>query len=180
VRQRVIPFLICCLYGMNPDPADAAQNLPPFAVDPGLLGGTPSAPGAATSPAAAPAARDTGRAQQPSAEPAAPAATHAQEPAARPTGEPDPFPAPKLKSGGVFPPLLTGAGGRPPVFFTADKLTGQGENETVAEGAVEVRKEGVTLTADKLTYWQIEDEAEAEGNVRIVRGGDTVTGPRRA
>lgn len=171
MRQRVIPFLICCLYGVNPGLADAAQNLPPFAVDPGLLGGAPSGP------AAAPAARDAGRAKQPSAAPVAPSATDAPEPAAA-TAEPDPFPAPKLKSGGMFPPLVPGAGGRPPVFFTADKLTGQGENETIAEGAVEVRKEGVTLTADKLTYWQIEDEAEAEGNVKIVRGGDTVTGPK--
>ncbi|HNB80399.1 MAG TPA: hypothetical protein PLT94_17885, partial [Rhodocyclaceae bacterium] len=161
MRQRVIPFLICCLYGVNPGLADAAQNLPPFAVDPGLLGGAPSGP------AAAPAARDAGRAKQPSAAPVAPSATDAPEPAAA-TAEPDPFPAPKLKSGGMFPPLVPGAGGRPPVFFTADKLTGQGENETIAEGAVEVRKEGVTLTADKLTYWQIEDEAEAEGNVKIV------------
>ena len=105
-------------------------------------------------------------------------AKSAPVPEAPSASETDPFPAPKLPISGMFPPFLTGADGRPPVFFSADKITGRSENETVAEGAVEVRKQDVTLTADKLTYWQLEDEAEAEGHVKIVRGGDTISGPK--
>lgn len=226
MRLRVIPVLIFGIFGANPLWVAAAQNLPPLAVDPALLGGSVAAPAPTPDPVPAPApAVAPAPPAAPSAEPAAPArlvppallppentkrkagatppappasavrAQPAPAPAAAPAADsksppaapvdaapaaadPDPFPAPKLPISGVFPPLLAGADGQPPVFFSADKITGRSENETVAEGSVEVRKKDVTLTADKLTYWQLEDEAEAEGRVKIVRGGDTVTGPK--
>lgn len=174
MRQRVIPVLICCLYGAHSDLAGAAQNLPPLSVDPALLGGPPAAPKA---PAAEePAAKPPTTTVTPPAEPPAADTSVPQAPAE--AAGPEPFPPPKLPREGVFPPLLPSADGKPPVFFSADKITGQGENQTIAEGSVEVRKEDITLTADKLTYWQLEDEAEAEGNVKIVRGGDSVSGPK--
>lgn len=41
-----------------------------------------------------------------------------------------------------------------------------------------MRKIGTVLNADQLTYWPIDDEVEAQGNVRLQQGEDVVTGPR--
>ena len=41
-----------------------------------------------------------------------------------------------------------------------------------------MRKIGTVVNADRLTYWPIDDEVEAEGNVRLEQGDDLITGPK--
>lgn len=64
------------------------------------------------------------------------------------------------------------------VFITADRIGGRENIETVAEGNVELRRTGNTLTADRLTYWPVEDEMDAVGNVCLTKNADVITGPR--
>lgn len=190
MRLRIIPFLVFSLYGSGTPYSYAAQNMPPLAVDPALLGGARPMPapaeGAATStttPGAAPATSAAPAAKVPAAagtEPQSSGTVGASPPAEQSASpsEPSPFPPPRLSAQGDLKPLPLQGDKRVPIYFDADKLTGQGENETVAEGSVVVRRADTTLWADKLTYWQIEDEAEAEGNVKMTRGQDVVTGPK--
>ena len=64
-----------------------------------------------------------------------------------------------------------------PVFLTADRLYGDTETEMVAEGDAELRKRGMVLSAERLTYSPVEDEVTASGKVRIEQGGDVISGP---
>jgi len=41
-----------------------------------------------------------------------------------------------------------------------------------------LRKVGTVLNAERLTYWPIDDEVEAEGNVLLEQGEDRISGPR--
>lgn len=61
---------------------------------------------------------------------------------------------------------------------TADRIFGTRMQEMVADGDVELKRDGVVLTADRLTFRELADEIQADGNVRIVREGDVVSGPR--
>lgn len=65
-----------------------------------------------------------------------------------------------------------------PVYITADRLNGTTEQTIVAEGSVELQQRDITLTADKVTYWQLDEEAEAEGNVVLTRPDARITGPK--
>lgn len=65
-----------------------------------------------------------------------------------------------------------------PIYLVADRIDGRTEEEIVAEGKVDMVKANTTLNADKLTYWQVEDEVEAVGNVKLTRDFDVITGPK--
>ena len=65
-----------------------------------------------------------------------------------------------------------------PVFLSAHRMGGLVDREFVAEGDSELRKVGTVVNSDRLTYWPIDDEVEAEGNVRLEQGEDLVTGPK--
>jgi LPS-assembly protein len=60
---------------------------------------------------------------------------------------------------------------------TADRISGRNDVETIADGHAEFRRDGTTITADHLTYRHLEDEAEADGDVRMVRDEDRISGP---
>lgn len=66
----------------------------------------------------------------------------------------------------------------PPVFLSSHRMAGAVEREFVAEGDAELRKADTIVNADRLTYWPIEDEIEAEGGVRLAQGGDVIAGPK--
>lgn len=59
----------------------------------------------------------------------------------------------------------------------ADHIGGRNDVETVAEGHVKFRRDTTTITADHLIYRHLEDEAEADGSVRMMRDGDVISGP---
>ena len=65
-----------------------------------------------------------------------------------------------------------------PTFISALRMGGNVDREFNAEGDAELRKIGTVLTSDRLTYWPIDDEIEAEGNVRLEQGADVITGPK--
>ena len=65
-----------------------------------------------------------------------------------------------------------------PTFVDADQISGQNDNEMVAEGHVELRKADNVLTTDRLIYREKDDEVEAIGNVRLTQDDAVITGPR--
>ncbi len=65
-----------------------------------------------------------------------------------------------------------------PVFGSGDKLSGRTGHEATLEGDAEVRKAGTVVRADRLTYYEADDEVVAVGNVRIVRDGNVFAGPQ--
>lgn len=157
--------------------------LPPLRVDPALLGaGTPvrRAPGSAfaavPSPAATPGIHEhvaSDHATEPpqvAERPALPPTYSAHAAAGR-------LPAPRLKPSSAMGML--GATDEPrPNFLSADRMHGRNDVEMIAEGFAELRKPGMNLTSDKLTYWHLDDEVEALGNVRLERDQDVYTGPK--
>ena len=64
-----------------------------------------------------------------------------------------------------------------PLFLIADKMDGQADRLTIAEGNVELRKAGTLLFADRVTYRVIEDEVEAAGKVRLMQDGASIETP---
>ena len=65
-----------------------------------------------------------------------------------------------------------------PVFLSAHRMGGLVDREFIAEGDSELRKIGTVVNSDRLIYWPIDDEVEAEGNVRLEQGEDLMTGPK--
>jgi LPS-assembly protein len=88
------------------------------------------------------------------------------------------FPEPKLRGAAGVMPYLKRPGETLPTFIAADHIAGMNDVEVVADGNVELRKRNSILLSDRLTYWQLADEMEAEGNVRLSRDGDRVRGPK--
>jgi len=70
-----------------------------------------------------------------------------------------------------------GAGKGPPVVLEARRLSGQAGLDMLAEGDVELHRDGLVIRADRLSYDQPEDRAHAKGNVRIERAGAVYRGP---
>jgi LPS-assembly protein len=64
-----------------------------------------------------------------------------------------------------------------PVFLIADRLTGQNNVFADASGNVELRKHSVVIKADRLRYYAVENEAVANGDVRVLRDGNLFSGP---
>ncbi|PKO35052.1 MAG: LPS-assembly protein LptD [Betaproteobacteria bacterium HGW-Betaproteobacteria-7] len=83
-------------------------------------------------------------------------------------------PGPRANVGGVKP---QNKDDEHPLFLIADKMDGQADRLTIAEGDVELRKAGALLFADRVAYRVIEDEVEASGNVRLMQDGATVETP---
>ncbi|WP_298313146.1 lipid IV(A) palmitoyltransferase PagP, partial [Propionivibrio sp.] len=91
---------------------------------------------------------------------------------------PDPLPPLALRySKKMVPPPKESAVPRP-VFLSAYRMGGEVDREFSAEGEAELRKIGTVVNADRLTYWPIDDEVEAEGNARLEQGEDLITGPK--
>lgn len=64
-----------------------------------------------------------------------------------------------------------------PGFLLADQLEGQTDDQMVARGNVELRQSNSQIWSDQLTYWPLQDEVEAKGNVRFHQGGNRFYGP---
>jgi len=88
------------------------------------------------------------------------------------------LPEPDLSASSTLSPYSRQAGEELPTFVAADRISGRNDVELLAEGKVELRKRNSILNADRLIYRQLEDEVEADGNVRLSRDGDRISGPR--
>lgn len=90
----------------------------------------------------------------------------------------DRLPQPLLRPSDKMVPLSPDRNIPYPTFIAADRMSGKTDVEMIAEGDVELRKIGTAVNADRLTYWPVDDEVEAVGNVRLERDQETITGPR--
>ena len=63
-----------------------------------------------------------------------------------------------------------------PITVQAEKIEGRAATEIKLEGNVEFTKDQTRVTADNVTYRQIDEEIEATSQVRIQRFGDFYTG----
>jgi LPS-assembly protein len=70
-----------------------------------------------------------------------------------------------------------GAKASAPVTLEADQLEGVPGQNTTARGNVTLRKEGLSISADKLKYDEASESVEASGNVRFESKGDVMSGP---
>lgn len=59
----------------------------------------------------------------------------------------------------------------------AREIRGTPDQQTIAEGDAELRRNDLTINADQLTYDQRTGRARAQGNVKVQHSGDTFRGP---
>jgi LPS-assembly protein len=64
-----------------------------------------------------------------------------------------------------------------PIVVQARELRGRPDIETLAEGDAELRRGGLLIRADRLSYETAEDLALAKGNVQVRRDGNVYSGP---
>ena len=64
-----------------------------------------------------------------------------------------------------------------PLFLSGERVSGRADLETVLEGGAELRRGDIVIRADRLEYYQPDDQAKARGNVRINRAGNVYEGP---
>lgn len=201
--MKRIPLLLCLLSGS----AVAGEKMAPLYVSPDLVrGATPrpaAAPGsqggvAVTYPvspsppvevqAGAPAPGRGESAATPAG--ATPKAVTAA-PGAAPTVPAPSVAAPKSPAvpGPVAqpatpatPPAAPPVAGKPApgdTFIEARTMSGTQDVEVVADGEAVLLRGDMKVEADRLTYRELTDEAEAEGNVHITQGAESsVRGPR--
>lgn len=154
-RPRLIPLLLCCLSG-----SAAAAGLPPLVVSPDLV--RPGKSGPAATGVVSPAKPGGAGAAPDKAGPAPKAVPKAVGGVAAPKGAPADAPA--------LPPGAT--------EVRADRIRGTRSVELVAEGNAELRRDDMRLTADRISYRELEDEAEAQGGVRLTQGRTEMSGPQ--
>ncbi len=73
--------------------------------------------------------------------------------------------------------LPQAARSRAPTFLWGDRTSGRTDLETVLEGDAVLRRGDTVIRADRLEYYQPDDQARARGNVRINRAGNVYEGP---
>jgi len=64
-----------------------------------------------------------------------------------------------------------------PSFFFGDRFSGRSDLDVVVEGNAELRRGGTTIKADRIDYYQPDDQMQARGNVLVNRNGNSYTGP---
>ena len=64
-----------------------------------------------------------------------------------------------------------------PTFVRGERIEGVSERETVISGNAELRRYGMVLRADEIRYQQVDDVLDAQGNVFMLRDGNTYNGP---
>ena len=67
-----------------------------------------------------------------------------------------------------------------PAFARGDRIDGRTDRETTLIGNAELRRPGNTIQADRITYYEDDDQVIAVGNVRVIRDGNLFTGPELA
>lgn len=65
-----------------------------------------------------------------------------------------------------------------PTFARGDQVVGRTDREITYEGNAEIRRGGMVIRADRLTYYEADDEVVAVGNVRVAREGQVFIGPQ--
>ena len=86
--------------------------------------------------------------------------------------------APLVAEIGIPYPVDLKKGDAYPLFLVADQVDGRTDEVAVATGEVELRKIDSRVYGDKMTYWPLDDEIDATGNVRMLQDGMEVNAPR--
>lgn len=58
-----------------------------------------------------------------------------------------------------------------------EKVFGRQDVDAIAEGTAEIIRDNTRFLGDKLHYFEQTDEVDATGNVQVIRGTDTMSGP---
>ena len=196
----MLPMLLLCLSGLA-----WSEGLAPLRVAPELLRPADSArplPASGSSAAASEAPVEArlvdpipavgGEPEPARPEELVPAAAPPQQQGDEPVSTPSPgtptleTPLPQVRASQAPGPEVTRSGqprtdvapGRPPgaTEVRALRIVGLRSVELVAEGEAELTRDDLTLTADRLVYNELTDEASARGNVRLDRNDDWITG----
>jgi lipopolysaccharide assembly outer membrane protein LptD (OstA) len=72
----------------------------------------------------------------------------------------------QLRTSPQLPNETTKADEQSPLFLRADEVSGVLDDVVTAQGHAELRKRGLSVKADVLSYQSVSDLAEAKGNVR--------------
>ncbi|CAN5563037.1 LPS-assembly protein LptD [soil metagenome] len=64
-----------------------------------------------------------------------------------------------------------------PTFVSGDQISGRPDLETVIEGTAELRRGATSMRADRIEYYQPDDQLRSTGNVRINNAGNRFEGP---
>ena len=64
-----------------------------------------------------------------------------------------------------------------PVFVTGERISARPDIDMIAEGQAVLRRGDLVIRADRLEYYQPEDQARARGGVQINRAGEVFEGP---
>jgi LPS-assembly protein len=73
------------------------------------------------------------------------------------------------------PPKVPGS--TPPSFVFGDRISGRADLETIVDGNAELRRGKNAIRADRIEYYQPNDQATSRGNVRLNSGGNLFNGP---
>lgn len=65
----------------------------------------------------------------------------------------------------------------PPTFVFGDRVSGRTDLETIIDGNAEVRRGKNAIRADRIEYYQPDDQVTSRGNVRINSAGNLFSGP---
>ncbi|MDB5867992.1 MAG: Organic solvent tolerance protein [Polaromonas sp.] len=64
-----------------------------------------------------------------------------------------------------------------PTFVSGDRVSGRPDLETVIEGNAELRRGATSMRADRIEYYQPDDQLKSRGHVRINNAGNRFEGP---
>ena len=64
-----------------------------------------------------------------------------------------------------------------PLYGSADRLVARQERDLTLSGNAELRRAGMVVRGDRITWHESDDEVVAVGNVRVVRQGNVFAGP---
>ena len=64
-----------------------------------------------------------------------------------------------------------------PVFLSGETLSGRADLDTLVEGKAELRRGDTMIRADRIEYYQPDDQVRARGNVLVNRNGNAYQGP---
>ena len=65
----------------------------------------------------------------------------------------------------------------PPTFVFGDRISGRTDLETIIDGNAEIRRGKNAIRADRIEYYQPDDQLTSRGNVRINSAGNLFKGP---
>jgi LPS-assembly protein len=73
-------------------------------------------------------------------------------------------------------PIVGGIKAAPPVFGEARQIDGRTDRDLSLVGDAVVRRDGMVIRGDRITYYEAEDEVFVVGNARLVRDGSVFEG----